>query len=161
MTAAAPSTDSSPALSGKYLTFFLGAEEYGIAILKVREIIGIVPVTPVPGTPPFMQGVINLRGKIIPVIDLRAKFGMPSHAASRETCIIVVRRQDLELGIVVDAVSEVRDVSGSETEAMLDLGSDVSAEYFLGISKADGKVRLLLDIDRILSTEDVIELGRR
>jgi purine-binding chemotaxis protein CheW len=154
-------TEMKPALSGKYLTFFLGAEEYGIAILKVREIIGIVPVTPVPGTPSFMQGVINLRGKIIPVVDLRAKFGMPMQAASRETCIIVVRRVDVELGIVVDAVSEVRDVSANETEAMLDLGNEVSAEYFLGISKADGKVRLLLDIDRILSTEDVIELGRR
>jgi purine-binding chemotaxis protein CheW len=147
--------------SGKYLTFSLGAEEYGIPILKVREIIGIVPVTPVPGTPAFMQGVINLRGKIIPVVDLRAKFGMPSQAASRETCIIVVRRQDVELGIVVDAVSEVRDVSANETEGMLDLGNEVSAEYFLGISKADGKVRLLLDIDRILSTEEVIDLGRR
>jgi purine-binding chemotaxis protein CheW len=154
-------TEKNRALSGKYLTFFLGAEEYGIAILKVREIIGIVPVTPVPGTPSFMQGVINLRGKIIPVVDLRAKFGMPMQAASRETCIIVVRRVDVELGIVVDAVSEVRDVSANETEAMLDLGNEVSAEYFLGISKADGKVRLLLDIDRILSTEDVIELGRR
>jgi purine-binding chemotaxis protein CheW len=154
-------SEQSRALGGKYLTFFLGAEEYGIAILKVREIIGIVPVTPVPGTPPFMQGVINLRGKIIPVVDLRAKFGMPSQAASRETCIIVVRRHDIELGIVVDAVSEVRDVSANETEPMLDLGNEVSAEYFLGISKADGKVRLLLDIDRILSTEDVIEIGRR
>ena len=154
-------TEKNRVLSGKYLTFFLGAEEYGIAILKVREIIGIVPVTPVPGTPSFMQGVINLRGKIIPVVDLRAKFGMPTQAATRETCIIVVRRVDVELGIVVDAVSEVRDVSANETEAMLDLGNEVSAEYFLGISKADGKVRLLLDIDRILSTEDVIELGRR
>jgi purine-binding chemotaxis protein CheW len=148
-------------LSGKYLTFFLGSEEYGIAILKVREIIGIVPITPVPGTPSYLQGVINLRGKIIPVLDLRAKFGMPSRAANRETCIIVVRRLELELGIVVDAVSEVRDVSGEETDAMLDLGSEVSAEYFLGISKADGKVRLLLDIDRILSTDDVIALARR
>ena len=153
--------EQNPALNGKYLTFFLGTEEYGIAILKVREIIGIVPITPVPGTPPFMQGVINLRGKIIPVVDLRAKFGMPSQAASRETCIIVVRRLDLELGIVVDAVSEVRDVSGDETEAMLDLGGDISAEYFLGISKANGRVRLLLDIDRILSTDEVIEISRR
>ena len=161
MKAEATSSEPGVALSGKYLTFFLGSEEYGIAFLKVREIIGIVPVTPVPGTPVYMQGVINLRGKIIPVVDLRAKFGMPTQAASRETCIIVVRRQDLELGIVVDAVSEVRDVSGSETEAMLDLGGEISAEYFLGISKADGKVRLLLDIDRILSTEDVIDLSRR
>jgi purine-binding chemotaxis protein CheW len=161
MTQELPTPDQGAALSGKYLTFFLGAEEYGIAILKVREIIGIVPVTPVPGTPAFMQGVINLRGKIIPVIDLRAKFGMPTQAASRETCIIVVRRLDIELGIVVDAVSEVRNVSASETDQMLDLGGEISAEYFLGISKADGKVRLLLDIDRILSTEDVIELGRR
>lgn len=161
MTQELPTPDQTAALSGKYLTFFLGAEEYGIAILKVREIIGIVPVTPVPGTPAFMQGVINLRGKIIPVIDLRAKFGMPTQAATRETCIIVVRRLDLELGIVVDAVSEVRNVSASETDQMLDLGGEISAEYFLGISKADGKVRLLLDIDRILSTEDVLELSRR
>jgi purine-binding chemotaxis protein CheW len=150
MSSEATTTDQGAALSGKYLTFFLGAEEYGIAILKVREIIGIVPVTPVPGTPSFMQGVINLRGKIIPVIDLRAKFGMPTQAASRETCIIVV-----------DAVSEVRNVAAAETDAMLDLGGEISAEYFLGISKADGKVRLLLDIDRILSTEEVLELGKR
>ena len=161
MTQELPTSDQGAALSGKYLTFFLGTEEYGIAILKVREIIGIVPVTPVPGTPAFMQGVINLRGKIIPVIDLRAKFGMPIKAASRETCIIVVRRLDIELGIVVDAVSEVRNVSAAETDQMLDLGGEISAEYFLGISKADGKVRLLLDIDRILSTEDVIELTRQ
>jgi purine-binding chemotaxis protein CheW len=149
------------AIAGKYLSFHLGDESFGIGILKVQEIIGNMTVTRIPRTPDSIRGVINLRGKIIPVIDLRAKFGMPTQAASRETCIIVVKRQELELGIVVDAVSEVRDVAGSETEAMLDLGSDVSAEYFLGISKADGKVRLLLDIDRILSTEDVIELTRR
>jgi purine-binding chemotaxis protein CheW len=148
------------AISGKYLTFFLGSEEYGIAILKVKEIIGIVPVTPVPGTPSYMQGVINLRGKIIPVIDLRAKFGMETQAATRETCIIVVRRLELELGVVVDAVSEVRNVAAADVDAMVDLGPQVSGEYFLGISKADGRVRLLLDIDRILATEDVIDLGK-
>ncbi|MDX2052218.1 MAG: chemotaxis protein CheW [Polyangiaceae bacterium] len=161
MTENASTSPRKPGLEGKYLSFFLGAEEYGIAILKVREIIGMMPVTPVPGTPSFMQGVINLRGKIIPVIDLRAKFSMPPREASRETCIIVVRRPDMELGIVVDTVSEVRDVTSADTEAMVDLGSGMAAEYFLGICKANGKVRLLLDIDAILSTEDIIELGRR
>jgi purine-binding chemotaxis protein CheW len=153
--------DPAPPLTGKYLNFFLGNEEYGIRILQVREIIGILPVTPVPGTPDFMVGVINLRGKIIPVIDLRAKLGMPTRAAARETCIIVVRRQELDLGIIVDAVSEVRQVNGADTEAIMDLGVDVHTEYFLGISKSGGKVRLLLDIDRVLSNQDVVDLGRR
>jgi len=141
--------------------FRIGNETFGVRIGSVREIVRVPEITAVPSAPETVEGVINLRGKIIPVIDLRDKFGMPTQAASRETCIIVVRRLDLELGIVVDAVSEVRNVAAAETDAMLDLGGEISAEYFLGISKADGKVRLLLDIDRILSTEDVIELAKR
>ncbi|MBM3224902.1 MAG: chemotaxis protein CheW, partial [Candidatus Tectomicrobia bacterium] len=98
---------ASPQRGGKFLTFFLAHEEYGIEILKVQEIIGMMSVTPVPRTPAFVQGVINLRGKVIPIIDLRLKFGMPAMEQTEETCIIVVQARGMEMGIVVDKVSEV------------------------------------------------------
>jgi purine-binding chemotaxis protein CheW len=146
--------------AGKYLTFVLAGEEYGIAILKVQEIIGFQPITPVPGVGEYIEGVFNLRGKIIPVIDLRVKFGMPRQHSTRETCIIVVEGTDLRVGVIVDAVSEVRDVKASELESMPNLGFEVESEHFLGICKAGGKVRFLLDIDRVLSTQDVLTLRR-
>jgi purine-binding chemotaxis protein CheW len=156
MTTARSNAQAGQLAAGKYLTFSLGSEEYGIAVLNVREIIGIMPVTSVPGTPDYMLGVINLRGKIIPIIDLRARFGMELQAASRQSCIIVVRAKDVDFGILVDSVAEVRNLEQSQTDDMLDLGVGITNEYFEGISKADGKVRMLLNIGRIVSRDDLV-----
>ena len=146
------------ATGGKFLTFFLAGEEYGIEILKVHEIIGLLPITRVPRTPGFIRGVINLRGKVIPVVDLRLKFGMESVAHTDETCIIVVQAQGAEMGIVVDKVSEVRDIAAQDIEDTPSFGTDVKTDYILGIGKSEGKVKILLDIDRVLSTQDVVAL---
>jgi purine-binding chemotaxis protein CheW len=142
-------------VSGKYLTFVLGNEEYGIAILKVQEIIGMMSVTVVPRTPHFIRGVINLRGKIIPVVDLRTKFGMPQAEQTPETCIIVVRTRELEIGVVVDKVCEVLDVNAADVDDAPNLGLEVNTDYLLGICKADGRPRLLLDIEKALASEDI------
>ncbi|MBI2886034.1 MAG: chemotaxis protein CheW [Chloroflexi bacterium] len=141
---------------GKFLTFFLDNEEYGLKILKVQEIFGMMPVTPVPRTPQFILGVINLRGKVIPVMDLRLKFGMAAKAQTEETCIIVVQAQGLEMGVVVDKVSEVLDIPEGDIEDAPSFGAQVNTDFLLGIGKSDGKVKLLLDIDRVLATEDVL-----
>ncbi len=142
---------------GAFLTFFLDDDEYGFEILKVQEIIGMMSVTPVPRTPPFVKGVINLRGKVIPIIDLRLKFAMPAVAQTEETCIIVVRAQGVAMGIVVDKVSEVLDIAPEDID-ILSCGAAVNTDYILGIGKAASKVTVLLDIDKILSTDEVVEL---
>jgi purine-binding chemotaxis protein CheW len=142
---------------GKFLTFFLAGEEYGIAILKVHEIIGMMAITGVPRTPAYVRGVINLRGKVIPIVDLRLKFGMASQDQTSETCIIVVTVQGVEVGIVVDRVSEVLNISEKEIEPAPSFGADVNTDFILGIGKSQGKVRLLLDIDRVLTHTEVIE----
>jgi purine-binding chemotaxis protein CheW len=135
---------------GKFLTFFLAGEEYGLEILKVQEIIGMMDITPVPRTPEHIRGVINLRGKVIPVVDLRLKFGMPGTERTAETCIIVVEANAVQTGIVVDQVSEVLDIEGEEIEDAPAFGSDVQTDFILGIGKSEGRVKLLLDIDRVL-----------
>ena len=145
-------------IGGKFLTFFLEDEEYGIEILKVQEIIGMMSVTPVPCTPSFVRGVINLRGQVIPIIDLRLKFGMPTIAQTEETCIIVVRAQGVEMGIVVDKVSEVLDIATEEIDPVPSFGATVDTAYILGIGKAAGNVKLLLHIDKVLSTDEVVDL---
>lgn len=142
-------------VGGKYLTFYLGTEEYGLPILVVREIIGMLAITMVPGTPPWMRGVINLRGKIIPVCDLRVKFGMSPVVTSDRSCIIVVQTHDAEMGVVVDQVSEVVDLGAKSVDASPNLGTQVRTDYLLGIGTTGGKVRLLLDINRALSPHDV------
>jgi purine-binding chemotaxis protein CheW len=142
------------ATGGKFLTFFLAGEEYGVEILKVQEIIGLMPITRVPGTPGFMRGVINLRGKVIPIADLRAKFEMPPAEATGETCIIVAHVRGIEMGIIVDRVSEVVDIGCRDIEAAPSFGADVNTDYILGIGKSQGRVRILLDIDRVLSNGD-------
>ncbi len=139
---------------GKFLTFFLKDEEYGIEIHKVQEIIGMLPITRVPRTPEFVRGVVNLRGKIIPVTELRSKFGMEECADSTETCIIVVKTSDVEIGCIVDKVSEVLDIADTEIEDAPSFGAEISTEYLLGIGKTHDKVRLLLNIDRILSVQE-------
>ena len=145
---------------GKYLTFFLGDQEYGLEILKVREIIGMVPITPVPRTPEFIKGVINLRGKVIPVIDLRAKFTMAGVAQTEETCIIVVDVNSTEMGIVVDKVSEVQNIAEADISDAPSFGVEVDTNFILGIGKQKGKVTVLLDITLVLSAQDVATLAR-
>ena len=142
---------------GKYLTFMLANEEYGIGILKVKEIIGLMPITSVPQTPDFVKGVINLRGKVIPVIDLRLKFGMEEIKYSERTCIIVVEiaaeSGDFLIGTVVDTVSEVLNIKGEDVEATPAFGSKLNTKYILGLAKVEGGVKILLDIDQVLIGE--------
>ncbi len=147
---------------GKYLTFTLADEEYGIGILKVKEIIGMLPVTAVPKTPEFVKGVINLRGKVIPVIDLRLRFGIEARTYSDRTCIIVVEVEgqsgQVLIGIVVDAVSEVLNIASEEIELAPAFGTRLNTDYILGMAKIDGRVKILLDIDRVLSTGEMAQL---
>ena len=144
---------------GKYLTFTLAEEEYGIGILKIKEIIGMMPITTVPQTPEFVKGVINLRGKVIPVIDLRLRFGMGEIDYTERTCIIVVEIDGqvgtVQIGTVVDSVSEVLNVKGDDIEDTPTFGTKLDTEYILGMAKMEGGVKILLDIDRVLNTEEV------
>ena len=144
---------------GKYLTFTLAGEEYGISILKVKEIIGLLAITMVPQTPDYVKGVINLRGKVIPVVDLRLKFVMPAMAYTERTCIIVVEiRADaanILIGIVVDAVSEVLNIKAGDIEETPNFGSRLKTDYILGLAKAGGGIKILLDIDRVLQAEEL------
>jgi purine-binding chemotaxis protein CheW len=144
--------------AGKYLTFLLADEVYGLEILKVREIIGLMAITNVPGTPDYVCGVINLRGKVIPVVDLRRKFGMMTAEQTEETCIIVVNVNGVEMGTVVDKVYEVLDIPEEDIEDAPDLGMDVHTNVILGMGKVAGKITILLDINRILGG-DAEELG--
>ena len=119
----------------------------------------MMAVTPVPRTPRFIRGVINLRGKIIPIMDLRLKFGMDSQEQTDETCMIVVQAQGIEMGIVVDKVSEVLDIAAEDIEDAPAFGAEVNTNYILGIGKSEGKVKLLLDIDRILSSHEGVDFA--
>src|SRR5690606_31040101 len=130
---------------GKYLTFFLAGEEYGIEILKVHEIIGMLPITRVPRTPAFILGVVNLRGRVIPTIDLRLKFGMEPKEASRETCIVVVQAAGTQIGVVVDRVSDVLDVAADEVEDVPGFGADVDTSCPQGVVKTVGRGRVLAE----------------
>lgn len=142
-------------IEGKFLTFVLCKEEYGLEILKVREINGLMDITPVPRMPNFMKGVINLRGKVIPVIDLRLKFGLPQAEYTKETCIIVVDVQNTLVGIVVDTVSEVVNVSAKEIEPAPRMGQHVNTDFILGLAKLKGKVKILLGIDKVLRSDEM------
>ncbi len=144
---------------GKYLTFALAGEEYGIGILKVKEIIGMMPITTVPRTPEFVKGVINLRGKVIPVLDLRRKFGMEEIPYGERTCIIVMeiagRGGSVLMGMVVDSVSEVLNIRAAELEDAPVLGTAVDTSYILGMAKINKGVKILLDIDRVMHWEEM------
>jgi purine-binding chemotaxis protein CheW len=146
--------------AGKYLTFCLAEEEYGLEILKVREIIGMMAITGVPGTPGFVKGVINLRGKVIPVVDLRLKFGLPEKERTEETCIIVVNVGTVETGIIVDKVSEVMDIAAGDIEDTPSFGVNVDTDFILGMGKAGSAVTILLDIDKVLGGADAAVLDR-
>lgn len=144
---------------GKYLTFTLAEEEYGLGILKIKEIIGMMPVTSVPKTPEFVKGVINLRGKVIPVLDLRLRFGIEEIDYTERTCIIVVEVEGqigrVEIGIVVDSVSEVLNIKGSDIEDTPAFGTKLDTTFILGMAKMEGGIKILLDIDRVLATREV------
>jgi purine-binding chemotaxis protein CheW len=149
--------------AGKYITFRLGSEEFAIQVMRVREIVGIQEITAVPHTPHGVKGVINLRGKVIPVVDLRLKFGLVELEYSQRTCIIVVQIDggagSLLVGVIVDAVSEVLTLQPSDIEDTPDFGTGVALPYLLGMAKIKGKVKILLDINAALSAQDIAGLG--
>ncbi len=145
---------------GKYLTFSLVGQEYGLEIVKVKEIIGVMEVTPVPQTPKYVEGVINLRGKIIPVINLRVKFGLEFQEYTERTCIIVVEIMgnsgSIFMGIVVDSVSEVLNIGLEELEETPNFGIKVDTEYIMGMAKTKDRVIILLAIDQVLNSEAMV-----
>ncbi len=145
--------------AGKYLTFKLGAEEFGLEILKVQEIIKLMEITRVPRTPEFVRGVINLRGKVIPVIDLRLKFQMESQATTDKTCVIVVQVAQgdsrVTTGVIVDEVSEVLDIAAEQIEPAPEFGSAVDTAFILGMGKVAKRVVMLLDVDKVMSSREL------
>ncbi len=153
---------ASMGIDGKYLTFCLGSEEYGLEILKVREIIGLMAITAVPRTPQFVRGVLNLRGKVIPVVDLRTKFGFEMIDDTDETCIIVVEiAQDnnpIQMGIVVDSVSEVLDITLKDIEETPSFGESLNTDFILGMAKAKGSVKILLNIEEVLTSAELMDV---
>jgi purine-binding chemotaxis protein CheW len=162
MSSLAAATHIATQNAGKYLTVALDNESYGVAVLKVREIIRMQKITPVPQMPEFVKGVINLRGRVIPIIDLRVKFGLKAVFAER-TCIVVVQvkvsaTQNVQMGLIVDAVEEVVNLAGSEIEPTPDFGTRIDTGYILGMAKIKGTVKTLLDIDRVVAAETVKEI---
>ncbi len=154
---AATAVASNVSLAGKYLTFYLGGEEYGLEILKVREIIGVLEVTMVPQTEKFVEGVFNLRGKVIPVVDLREMFGLDRVEHTEETCVIVVD-VGMMMGIIVDSVEEVRDFKEGEIAPPPRLGASVDATFILGMGNDNGRVKILLDIDKVLTSGELVKI---
>jgi len=154
-----PNSQTTLNREGKYLTFSLAGEEYGIVILKVKEIIGMMPITSVPKTPFYIKGVINLRGKVIPVADLRLKFDMSEMDYTERTCIIVVEIREgngnILMGIVVDSVSEVLNIKNGEIEDTPTFGTQMDTDYILGMAKTGGGVKILLDIDKVFGSENI------
>lgn len=152
-----------PNREGKYLTFALASEEYGLEILKVREIIGYIAVTAVPQTPHYVKGVINLRGQVIPVVDLRAKFGMETAEVTEQSCIIVVEivedGRKHSMGIIVDRVQEVLDIAGDSIEEPPRFGASVNTDFILGMGKVGSSVKILLDIDKVLAGDRLEHVG--
>ncbi len=155
-TAVAASGAAAPA---QYLTFTLGGEMFGVGILNVKEIIEFGSVTEIPMMPAFIRGVINLRGAVVPVIDLAARFGGKVTEVGRRTCIVIIEVTDEEtrhdIGVIVDAVSEVLEIPGSEIEPPPSFGARIRAEFIQGMGKVAGKFVILLDISRVLSVEEI------
>jgi purine-binding chemotaxis protein CheW len=152
------------AKAGKYLTFHLDGEVYGLEILKVQEIIGMMTVTHVPRMPQFVRGVINLRGQVIPVIDLRLKFDMESKQDTEKTCVIVVQvggnGQHVTMGIIVDEVAEVMDMTEEQIDTAPEFGIDANIDFILGIGKVGKTVVMLLDVDKVLSNGEMALANR-
>lgn len=156
--------NSLAAMAGKYLTFILGGESYAIPVLKVREIIRLTSITAVPQMPEYIRGVINLRGKIIPVMDLRRRFGFADAANVEQNCIVVVQvqsaaKQATAMGLVVDAVEEVAQFASGDIEETPDFGSQIATDCLLGMAKVKGVVKALLDIDKVIGADAVASLG--
>ncbi len=135
---------------GKFLSFFLGKEEYAIEILKVQEIIGLLPITPVPRMPSYIRGVLNLRGKIVPIMNLRTRFELPTVEDTEETCIIVIQEENHLMGIVVDKVSEVADIETDQIERVPSFGVTGNSEYLSGIGKLTESVKMILDVHKVV-----------
>ena len=151
--------DDSVAGQSQYLTFRLAGEEYGVGILRVREILEYDTVTRVPATPPYFRGVINLRGSVVPVIDLAVKFGLPESQTTKRTCIVIVEAEldgsPTVMGIMADAVSEVVDLGPDDIEAPPAFGTRVRHDHLVGMGKRGSKFSLLLDMDRVLAAEEL------
>ena len=135
---------------GKFLSFFLGKEEYAIEILKVQEIIGLLPITPVPRMPDYVRGILNLRGKIVPIMDLRSRFYLPSVEDTSETCIIVVQEGEYLMGVVVDKVSEVADIKTEQIEPVPAFGIANNSDYLSGIGKLNNTVKMIIDVQKVV-----------
>lgn len=144
-----------PAAAGvrQYLSFALGAEEYGLEILRVQEIKGYLGITPIPNSPPHVRGVMNLRGTVIPVVDLRRKFGMEPQEYTRFTVIIVVTAGARTVGLIVDAVSDVLDVRADEVRPAPDMGAQVDVRFIAGMMSSGDQLVVLLDVDRLLAAD--------
>jgi purine-binding chemotaxis protein CheW len=162
--AAASTHEARGANENKFLSFCLGAEQYGVEILRVREIIGMLAITPLPQTPSYVRGVMNLRGRIIPVIDLRLRFGLPSVEATKETCIIVLESIEADgsqtvMGAVVDSVREVQDIAKSAIEPPPEFGCEIPLRYILGMGKVKDKVVVLLDIAEVIGSRERAQIA--
>ncbi|MFP4282460.1 MAG: chemotaxis protein CheW [Opitutales bacterium] len=162
MSSAAPTAEKTKSHAGKFLTFKLGSESYAVEVLKIKEIIRMQRVTPVPHLPPYMRGIINLRGKVIPVVDLRLKFGLETIEETERTCIVVVQirlngdNRLAPVGMVVDAVDEVLNISDEQVEDNPDLGSTLENRFIQGLAKFEDIIVTLLDIDRLIREDDVL-----
>lgn len=152
------SSSQTAGIGGKYLSFMLGNETYGLEILKVREIIGMLDITPLPQTPAFVKGVINLRGKVIAVLDLRTKFGLEEKAYSNETCMIIVDLINKQIGLIVDSVRDVVNIPDSNIEKTPAFGVKVKIEFIKGLGKLGKTVAILLDIDKVLTSEELVAM---
>jgi purine-binding chemotaxis protein CheW len=156
--------DSRGANENKFLSFCLGNEQYGVEILRVREIIGLLAITPLPQTPAYVKGVMNLRGRIIPVIDLRQRFGLPSTEATKETCIIVLEASEQDgtqtvMGAIVDSVREVQDIPKTAIEGAPEFGCEIPLRYILGMGKVKDKVIVLLEIGEVIGLRERAQIA--
>ena len=158
---AADAARAGRAQPGQYLIFRIREEEYGVSILRIREILEFSPLTPVPLTPPWIRGVLNLRGSVVPVVDLALKFGLRETRPAERTCIVIIEVEaDDEvsvIGVMVDGVDEVVELGADALEEPPDFGTRVRVDYLQGLGKVDRRLLLLLDADRVLSTEELLE----
>lgn len=143
----------------KYLTFHVNGEDYGIEIRFVTEIIGIQNITKVPDMPPFLKGVINLRGKVIPVMDVRARFAMPQQEYDERTCIVVVNINETAIGLVVDKVREVVDIPESQVEPAPEMSRGKRSPFLQGMGKIGEEVKILLDVEQLLYEEELATMA--
>jgi purine-binding chemotaxis protein CheW len=158
-------TDQTAGLAGKYLTFELGGESYGIPVLQVREIFRHTNITAVPQMPDYVKGVLNLRGKVIPIVDLRVKFQLGSADIEERTCIIVVQviltsGNRAMMGLIVDGVEAVANVAAKDIEPTPDFGAQISTDYILGMAKLENRVAALLDIDKVVAAEEIEHINK-